>query len=155
VRVNGQLVAKDKDVEMHGGDKYRVNMDLYHSVHDDFAENNGSFAKLMWSSDHSYQMPIDPSYYYLTYKQPPLKISYFKSEKMTLGSMREKDDAFKDSDVFKLADIPLEYQGLSRLKQLTLVADKEIEFRITAPATIYVAFNAIKGNPLGMDWEDT
>jgi len=79
----------------------------YHSVHNEHKEAKESFAKLRWRSDKFFEQVVPKEKLFRTSNLPPIKIGdYFKDE-MILTTMRNYADAFKDTSLFKMDDIPL------------------------------------------------
>jgi len=46
-----EVIKKSAPVKMEGGIKYKIKYEVFHSVHNEYAEDSASYAKLKWSSD--------------------------------------------------------------------------------------------------------
>lgn len=72
-----------------------------------------------------------------------------------MRTLREFDDAFKDSLYFKMADIPLQYRGLNQLRTNLYFPDNLIELKSDSPVTVYIGVNDQGENPLPEDFQNT
>ena len=86
---------------------------------------------------------------------PPIKVFGYTPLKMKLSTFREFDDSFKDNSMFKLADIPLQFDGLYQLKFDTFYVKNSLEFEVNAPISLYIAVDKKKPHPLDDDFLDT
>ena len=146
--------STSKEVMLIGGNKYPYKFKAYHSVHTNYHETGASYARLSWKSTEFSERIVDDIFYYRTKKMPPLKITGYTSATFVLGTLREFDNAFKDSPFMKLADIPLQFQGLPQLKALSTWTKKSIDLSTTAPVSIFIAVNMLQGSPLPEDFKD-
>jgi len=85
----------------------------------------------------------------------PLKITDYQSDKMQLTQLQNYIEAFLDSQQFIIDDVPLQYLNLNFLRMKSNYMDKKILFKITSPATVYVAINDLKDNPIPLDFLNT
>jgi len=46
-----EVIKKSAPVKMEGGIKYKIKYEVFHSVHNEYAEDSASYAKLKWGSD--------------------------------------------------------------------------------------------------------
>ena len=99
------------------------------------------------------ELIIDSEDMFTRYKQNPLKVTGY-SKVFELQTLRENDDAFLDNKQLKMIDVPLRLQGLPMLKGPRFQPEN-IQMEATSPATIYVAINAEKSNPLPVEFEYT
>lgn len=81
----------------------------YHSVHNEHAESKESFAKLRWRSDKFFEQSVPKEKLFRTNNLPPIKIGDYFKDDMVLTTMRNYADAFKDTTLFKMDDIPLQF----------------------------------------------
>lgn len=72
-----------------------------------------------------------------------------------MRTLKEFDDAFKDSLYFKMADIPLQYRGLNQLRANLYFLDNMIELKSDSPITVYIGVNDQGQNPLPEDFQNT
>lgn len=167
VFLNDQLLstAKQKDQQTNqavseqlyliGGLKYKLQYSASHSSHRSFLENNDAYSKFYWESSQFPKMIIPDEYFYLGNKKPPLKLFNYLSSHFVLRTLREFDDAFKNSKFFKMADIPLQYRNLKQLRSDLHFMGTEIFLETNSPVTIFIAVNARLPNPLPADFENT
>ena len=127
---------------------------MYHSVHNEQDEDGRSFIKLLWGSDEIQPQIIKDDFFYTINKLPPVKTSGFDPDLFELDTLKENDNAFKDSQAYKLADIPFQYQGLPFLKTNELYSEKNIFFTTSTPLSVFIAIDAKKLNVLPT-FEDT
>ena len=147
--------ATSEELFLIGGLKYHLQYSGYHSVHNSYRETGDAYTKLMWQSSEFKQEVVPEDYYYLGNKQPPLKIYGYKALEFILRTMREFDDAFKNTAFFKMADIPLQYRNLNQLRSDFHFQESEITLQTNAAVTVYIAVNARLPSPLPTDFQNT
>jgi len=147
--------ATSEELYLIDGLKYHLQYSGYHSVHHNYKETSDASSKLMWQSSEFKQQIIPEEYYYLGNKQPPLKIYSYKLTEFLLRTMREFDDAFKNTNFFKMADIPLQYRNLNQLRSDLHFQESEITLQTNSAVTMYIAVNARLPNPLPTDFQNT
>ena len=94
--------------------------------------------KLFWKTQHFGKRLIESQFFYQTNNLPPLKIFSYNPKLFLLSTLREFDNAFKDNQQLKTADIPLQYQGLTMLKLNTFYQEDKIYFESNAPITLFL-----------------
>ena len=98
-----------KEVAVTSDTMYKVQILYYHSIHSKFSEDARNYFKLFWRSDKFTEVEIHPDYVYQSNKMAPLKISGFDTKVMEEAIFKDFRNAYKDEELFKLADIPLEF----------------------------------------------
>lgn len=147
--------SSSNPIHLVGGNKYKITVSYYHSIHDDFTESSKSYMKFLWSSDEWKEEVVPKKYLYSNNNYPPLKITEFSSEDAVVRRLLENDLAFKNSNSYILQDIPREYIGSPSLKWSTRIKSNEIKFHINAPNIVYIAYLAHYPNPLPDEFENT
>jgi len=142
-------------INLIGGVKYQLKMLAFHSVHNEHEEGTDSFVRLKWESDLFNPRIVDPSSLYLGNKIPPLKVTAYFSEDFQLFTLQNFADAFFDSELYKLDDIPLQFQNLNQLRGSTSFSKPEIFLETNIPTTVYIAVSLLEPNPLGTDFLDS
>ena len=132
-----------------------MNVKYFHTIHNQFTEQGNSFLRLSWKSSEFPEVVLEPEYYYLTNKLPPLKITSYESTNFVLQTLRDYDDAFKDSKNFKMVDIPMQYSGLNQLRMNTKISNEELVFMANSPIILYIAVNERQPSPLPPGFQDT
>lgn len=144
-----------EEVFLIAGLKYRIEYKGSHSNNQAFHETHEAYSKLSWSSEHFPLQLIPEQYFYQGNKIPPLKLFGYKATDFLLRTMREFDDAFKDSELFKMADIPLQYRGLKQLRSSLHFPYTELILHANSPITVFIAVNERLPNPLPSDFQNT
>lgn len=142
-------------VHLIGGNKYKLVVSYYHSIHDDFTEEAQAFMKLTWSTDEWKEEVIPKKYLYTNNNFPPLKITEFPPPEAVVRRLLENDLAFKNSRTYIIQDIPTEYVGSPTLKWNTRIKTPQVKFHINAPSIVYIAYLAHYPNPLPDEFENT
>jgi len=79
---------------------------MYHSVHNEEKDDGQSYARLFWENDMMEKQIISQDFLYIENKVPPIKLFNYDGKLCEISQMRENDDLFKGSSIFKLQDIP-------------------------------------------------
>lgn len=88
----------------------------------------------------------------------PLKVSDFDASLMTTGIFKDFRNVFKDEELYKLADIPLEFQGMRMLLLKRGYSSQEIKIKSSSPSVVYIgmpAENKSEYNYLDANWHNT
>jgi len=64
-------------------------------------------------------------------------------------------DVFKDTDIFKTDDVPIQYINMHFLRSNSLYTEKKIKLETNAPVIVYMAVNMRESSPLPGYFEDT
>ena len=152
---NNHSKSSSKPVHLTGGEKFKIVVSYYHSVHDNIVEDEEVFIRLLWKSDDFDEVIIPRNYLYSINTYPPLKITGFKHEDAVLRKLYNNDLAFKNSKEFLIQDVPNIYIGQSTLKLNTRYKNPELSFTINSPSIIYIGYLSHYPNPLPPDFEDT
>jgi hypothetical protein len=142
-------------VKLTGGSKFKIVVSYYHSVHDDFRDNEKAFVRLYWQSDEFEETLVSRMYLYSSNSYAPLKVSGFSSDTAVVRKLLENDLAFKNSEEYILQDIPTEFQGSTTLKLNVKHMDKELKFYSNIPVIVYLGRLAHYPNPIPNDFENT
>ncbi len=142
-------------VKLTGGSKFKIVVSYYHSVHDDFKDNEKAFVRLYWQSDEFEETLVTRMYLYSSNSFAPLKLSGFSSDIAVVRKLLENDLAFKNSDQYILQDVPTDFQGLSSLKLNVKHMDKELLLYSNIPVIVYLGRLAHYPNPVPNDFENT
>ena len=135
-------------IELIGGNKYKIVLSYYHSIHDLLTREFNAQIKLFWSSDDFDLTLIPQKYLYTTNEFPPFTPQGLDQNEVVIGNIDENSTAFKNSDKYFLQDIPQDYKGLNCLKFVTRYTKPSFEFNINGPKYVYVAVLSHYPNPL-------
>jgi hypothetical protein len=69
------IIAQSKPISLMGGNKYKLEVKMFHSVHNEERESGNSFVRLFWSSNEMEKQIVDGMFFYTVNKIPPVKIS--------------------------------------------------------------------------------
>ncbi len=88
----------------------------------------------------------------------PLKVSDFDASLMATAIFKDFRNVFKDEELYKLADIPLEFQGMRMLQLKRGYSSKEIKMKSSSPSVVYIGMPAENKNEhtyLDGNWHNT
>lgn len=149
-----QIISTSGHVYLNGGMKYKLDYLMYHSVHTENTVTGLSFGRLYWSSDQIEKQLVNENFFYTSNKIPPLKVSGLNPTLMTLAVLKENENAFKDSDEYKMQDIPFQYQNKPAIRLNIEFAETVLSLSSTSPIVIYIAVDVNRPNPLPTEFED-
>jgi len=127
-------------VKLFGGDKVKIKLRYFHSIHNDVNEEGLCFLKLMWKNEEFNEEFIPTKYLYSANTFPPLKVFDFNINDSTLKKLYENDTAFKNSDRYLLQDIPPEFLGSTMLKMTTRYQGDQLKFSVNTPTIVFIAY---------------
>ena len=154
-RENEAQISPSGPVYLNGGMKYKLDLLMYHSVHNENNAAQRAFSRLYWSSEQIERTLIKKDFFYTSNKIPPLKISGLDPAKMVLSVLKENANAFKDTEEYKVQDVPFQFQNKPSIRLNIEFADTAIKLSSTSPVSLYFAIDANRVNPLPPDFEDT
>ena len=105
----GSISAQSYPISLEGGSKYKLQYEMYHSVHNEESDSAASFARLYWENEYMEKQIIRQDFLYTENKIAPLKVSSWDPRLCQITSLQENDDAFYKSKTFKLQDIPFSF----------------------------------------------
>lgn len=140
-------------LKLEGGQKYRIDLKYFHCSHNQAYDTGKSKIKLLWGSDKFETKVIENEFLYTENKVPVVKLSGYDNDLFQLSTLKEFESAFTDNKIFKLADLPFEFQNLPCLKSSMNYQLREITFTTTGPIDLFIAV-ADGRNPLPNDFMD-
>ena len=149
-----QTLSASGPIYLNGGMKYKLSFLMFHSVHSENINKGTAYGRLSWSSDQLEKQLIDQNFFYTSNKVAPLKIAGLDPSTMVLSILRDNDDAFKNSEEYKLQDIPFQYQNKPSIRLDLEFTTAQLKFTTTSPIAIYIAIDANRQNPLPTDFDD-
>ena len=142
-------------IKLIAGFRYKLIVLYFHSNNNNFEEDGIKFFRLFWSSELFKEEIIKDIYYYKAFSLPPLKVWGYSKQIFKLGILQEFVNAFKDSNTYKLADVPMEYSGFTHLQMKAILVEKKIEFESNGPLSLYIAIDKFRKNPLPDGFTET
>lgn len=88
-------------------------------------------------------------------KAPALKIMGYNNTFLQLFSLKNNEDAFIDTPIYKITDIPSQFVGLNQMRLPHMLTMSEIQLYATGPILLYIAVDMLKPFPLPEDYKET
>jgi len=146
--------SSSKIINLIGGNKYKIVLSYFHSVHSLLNNENKAMIELSWSSSDFAKQTIRKNYLFTSNEFPPLQPYNFSINDAVIAKLNENELAFKDSTKYILADVPTDYQGLTRLKFDSLYVKDSFTFSINTPISVYVGILSHYPNPISDEFEN-
>ncbi|KYK70234.1 PA14 domain-containing protein [Toxoplasma gondii TgCatPRC2] len=144
----GMMRTESVMMELVGGQKYRIRVEMVHSNHLKYLNPNSATIRLLWRHGEGGEEVIPSSHYLTGNARPPVKFSGLNPKQFDLGFFSDGERAFADSDQYFLADVPLRYEGRRFLRTLAEPNMEAFSVEVNIPATIYIASPIDEGIPV-------
>jgi hypothetical protein len=141
-------------ISLSNGDKYRLVVKYYHSVHDYMYDNIRTYIKLSWYTDEIEESVIPTRFLYDGNQFPAFKLSGLDRDFAVSRKLNENDLAFKDSVNYVLQDIPTEYRGNPTIKLPNSYKLDNLEFISNIPINVFIAKINYYPRPFPGDFEN-
>jgi hypothetical protein len=141
-------------ISLSEGDKYRIVVKYYHSVHDYMEDNIRTYIKLFWYTDEIEESVINTRFLFNDNKFPAFKLSGLDRDFAVSRKLNENDLAFKDSTNYVLQDIPLEYRGNPTIKLPNSYKLENLEFISNIPINVFIGKINYYPRPFPGDFEN-
>ena len=135
-------------MNLNAGQKYEIELKMYHSVHNEAEEDGKSFVHLYWSHPLFDPQIIPEKFFYISNKIPPVKLTGYDPNLATITKLEENSNAFINSDLYKISDIPDNFQGFPAMKFTQIFNKVEIVFSSSSPLEIFIALEQTDNNAI-------
>lgn len=144
-----EIIKKNsKPVELIGGEKHRIVIEVSHSSHLKFKNGESATFKLLWKSSRIDEQIIESHYFFSENVLPPSRVSALNPEFFEIGLVHMNERAFKNNDDWIISKVPTKYIGLHLIRPEEKIPFDQFSLSINTGSNLFIAFSEKETFPL-------